>query len=66
MPAYERPRWGEPVFRDSAGAVVVYGSRWGQDGPPADTYSVDTHPERFAPLHVVADALARRVTPQQT
>ena len=24
---------------------------------PADTYSVDTHPERFAALHTVADAL---------
>lgn len=24
---------------------------------PEETYSVDTHPERFAPLHTVADAL---------
>jgi hypothetical protein len=25
--------------------------------PPEDTYSVGSHPERFAPLHAVADAL---------
>lgn len=25
--------------------------------PPEDTYSVDTHLERFLPLHTVADAL---------
>ncbi len=57
MPAYIRPAWSDPVFLDSGGAAIEYGSRWGWDGPPADTYSVDTHPERFAPLHLVADAL---------
>lgn len=29
----------------------------GQGSPPEDTYSVDTHPERFAPPHTVAEAL---------
>ena len=57
MPVYVRPVWTDPVFRDGAGAVVEYGARWGSGGPPADTYSVDSHPERFAPLHLVADAL---------
>ena len=57
MPAYRRPDWPYGVFRDGAGAVINYGSRWRGDGPPSDTYSVVTHPERFAPLHLVADAL---------
>lgn len=54
--SYVRPSISAPVFRDADGQVIEYGSRW--DGmPPEDTYSVDTHPERFAPLHTVADAL---------
>jgi hypothetical protein len=44
------------VFRDGEGRVIEYGNRW-EGLPPEDTYSVDTHPERFAPLHTVADAL---------
>ena len=61
MSVYQRPAWRESVFRDAAGAVIEYGSRWGSEGPPADTYSVDTHPERFAPLHLVADALIKHL-----
>jgi hypothetical protein len=57
MSVYERPVWRDPIFRDAAGAVIEYGSRWGEEGPPSDTYSVDTHPERFAPLRAVSDAL---------
>jgi hypothetical protein len=57
MPVYVPPVWSDPVFRDGTGAVIEYGSRWGWGGPPADTYSVDSHPERFAPLHLVADTL---------
>lgn len=54
--SYVRPSIDAPIFRDANGQVIDYGSRW--DGsPPEDTYSVDTHPERFAPLHTVADAL---------
>lgn len=56
MSSYVRPLIEEPVFRDADGAVIEYGDRW-HGFPPEDTYSVDTHPERFAPLHVVADAL---------
>jgi hypothetical protein len=62
MSVYERPVWRDPVFRDTKGAVIEYGTRWGQDGPPVETYSVDTHPERFAPLHLVADALIDHLT----
>ncbi|MDL5488199.1 DUF6226 family protein [Microbacterium wangruii] len=51
-----RPAIDERTFRDADGHVIDYGNRW--DGsPPEDTYSVDTHPERFAPLHLVAEAL---------
>lgn len=54
--SYVRPSIDAPIFRDADGQVIDYGNRW--DGsPPEDTYSVDTHPERFAPLHTVADAL---------
>ena len=53
---YVRPPIDDPVFRDAGGAVIDYGNRW-PGSPPEDTYSVDTHPERFAPLHRVADAL---------
>ncbi len=56
MSSYIRPLVKAPVFRDAAGQVIDYGNRWG-GSPPEDTYSVDTHPERFAPLHTVADAL---------
>lgn len=56
MSSYLRPAIDAPVFRDADGDVIDYGNRWG-GSPPEDTYSVDTHPERFAPLHTVADAL---------
>lgn len=52
-----RPAIDAPVFRDADGRVIDYGDRWKGGSPPRDTYSVDTHPERFAPLHTVADAL---------
>jgi hypothetical protein len=54
--SYQRPLIDAPVFRDSDGQIIDFGSRWA-GSPPEDTYSVDTHPERFAPLHSVADAL---------
>ena len=56
MADYTRPAIDSPVFRDAAGQVIDYGNRW--DGsPPEDAYSVDTHPERFAPLHTIAAGL---------
>lgn len=56
MSSYIRPLIDAPVFLDADGAVIDYGNRW-HGSPPEDTYSVDTHPERFAPLHIVAEAL---------
>ncbi|MEE6281396.1 DUF6226 family protein [Georgenia sunbinii] len=57
MPSYVRPVVADQVFRDAAGGVIAYGDRWGDGSPPEDSYSVTDHPERFAPLHPVADAL---------
>ncbi|WP_256335865.1 DUF6226 family protein [Microbacterium sp. cf332] len=56
MDGYVRPEIDAPVFRDAAGEVIEYGRRW-PGSPPEETYSVDTHPERFAPLHTVADGI---------
>ncbi|WP_010204200.1 DUF6226 family protein [Salinibacterium sp. PAMC 21357] len=56
MGDYRRPPIDAHVFLDGQGQAITYGNRW-TAGPPDDTYSVETHPERFAPLHTVADAL---------
>lgn len=56
---YMRPDVQPLVFRDAAGGVIHYGDRWGGDSPPDDSYSVTSNLERFAPLHVVAEALIR-------
>jgi hypothetical protein len=55
--SYVRPTIGEQIFRDVDGAVIEYGARWGVQGPPVDRYSLALHPERFAPLHRVGEAL---------
>ncbi|GAA3605921.1 DUF6226 family protein [Agrococcus terreus] len=39
------------------GRPIPFGERWGAAGPPDDAYSRVTHPERYAQLHEVADAL---------
>lgn len=54
--SYVRPAIDTPVFRDADGQSIDYGKRW-RGSPPEATYSVDSHPQRFAPLHAVADAL---------
>lgn len=56
MTTYVRPAIDAPVFRDVTGQIIDYGKRW-PGSPPDDSYSVDTHPERFAPIHTIADAL---------
>lgn len=56
MTSYVRPTIDAPEFRDAEGQIIDYGNRW-SGSPPEDTYSVDTHPERFAPLHTVTEAL---------
>lgn len=60
MNSYIRPAIDTPVFRDADGRVIDYGNRWG-GSPPGNTYSVDTHPERFAPIHTVAESLIEHV-----
>lgn len=57
VPSYRRPPIDAPVFHDADGRAIDYGNRWGGGPPPEDTYSVESHLERFAPLHTVADAL---------
>lgn len=57
MTVYVRPPIPRQVFVGPDGVPFEYGDRWGVAGPPQDTYSVDSHPERFAPLHGVADTL---------
>lgn len=59
MRKYTRPEIEATEFRDHEGNVIDYGNRWSSLGgtPPEDSYSVDEHPERFAPLHTVAAAL---------
>lgn len=54
---YVRPNIRVPEFRDAHGVPIPYGRRWLNDGPPENSYSVTTHPQRFAPLHEVARAL---------
>lgn len=54
---YARPAVVTPRIVDADGSPIAFGERWGMDGPPEETYSVDAHPERFAPLHPIADAL---------
>jgi hypothetical protein len=60
LTGYGRPDLATPVFLDAAGRPIPYGEQWvDREGrvPPQDAYSVDRHPERFLPLHAVADAL---------
>ncbi|SDH97331.1 DUF6226 family protein [Agrococcus jejuensis] len=54
---YARPALDVPRIVDAEGVPIPFGERWGMDAPPEDAYSVDAHPERFAPLHAIADAL---------
>ncbi|RIJ69435.1 hypothetical protein D1871_22165 [Nakamurella silvestris] len=62
MTVYVRPEIDHLVFRDPAGDVIPYGRRWGGESPPEDTYSVETHPARFAPVVPVALALIDYLT----
>ncbi|SFO03199.1 DUF6226 family protein [Mycetocola miduiensis] len=59
---YHRPEVPSETFRDAAGRAIPYGARWGSDAPPDNAYSVDSHPERFAPVHLAADALIAHLT----
>ncbi|WP_368497005.1 DUF6226 family protein [Herbiconiux sp. A18JL235] len=56
MSAYARPPIEPPVIVDEEGQVIEHGRRW-PGSPPEESYSVDAHPERFEPLHTVAEGL---------
>ncbi|MGO1851887.1 MAG: DUF6226 family protein [Microbacteriaceae bacterium] len=61
---YTRPHVTPTVFEDETGATIQYGDRWASnDGmPPDDSYSVVSNPERFAPLHTVAESIIEHLT----
>ncbi|MFW0774170.1 DUF6226 family protein [Paenarthrobacter nitroguajacolicus] len=54
---FVRPDLPSREYREVDGQVIVYGNRWGADSPPEDSYSVQTHVERFEGLHLIARAL---------
>jgi hypothetical protein len=57
MTEYRRPTFPVEIYRDEQGRPIYYGNRWGGESPPEDSYSRLSNPQRFAPLHAVADAL---------
>ncbi len=59
--AYRRPPLPEREYVDGDGRVIPYGSRWSDGAPPEDAYSRESHPERFAPLLLVVDALVEHL-----
>ncbi|SEJ66626.1 hypothetical protein SAMN04487917_10933 [Arthrobacter sp. yr096] len=54
---FVRPDLPSREYHGEDGRPINYGDRWGADSPPEDSYSVDTHRERFEGLHQVAKAL---------
>lgn len=62
MVTYRRPELTQQEFLAPDGTPITYGQRWPMQSPPEDTYSVTTHPQRFAPLHTAADALLDYLT----
>jgi hypothetical protein len=62
QPRYVRPRLPTTTYYSREGEPIPYGRQWGADGPAPDSYSVDSHPERFAGLHIVARALIDHLT----
>jgi hypothetical protein len=62
QPRYLRPHMPATTYFSRKGVPIPYGRQWGADGPDPDSYSVDSHPERFAGLHIVARALIDHLT----
>jgi len=62
QPRYVRPDLPTTTYYSLDGEPIPYGRHWGADGPDPDSYSVDSHPERFAGLHVVVRALIDHLT----
>lgn len=57
MPEYRRPPLPQRRYLDENGTPIHYGRRWGEDGPPEETYSRTRDLDRFAGLHDVGRAL---------
>lgn len=57
QPRYVRPILPEDTYYSQDGDPISYGHQWGDGAPDPGSYSVDSHPERFAGLHIVARAL---------
>lgn len=58
MRSYRRPDVEIETFLDETGDPIPYGHHgWWDDGPPQDAYSRCVHPERFAPIRQVGEAL---------
>ena len=57
QPRYVRPSLPTSAYYSPEGEPIPCGRQWGADGPDPDSYSVDSHPERFAGLHDVVRAL---------
>ncbi|MBT2250295.1 hypothetical protein JHV56_16470 [Arthrobacter sp. BHU FT2] len=55
--SYVRPALPVDTYDSEDGTAIPYGHRWGGDGPDPDSYSVNSHPERFTGLHLVARTL---------
>ena len=62
QPRYARPALPAETYYSREGEPIPYGRHWGAGGPDPDSYSVDSHPERFAGLHAVARALIEHLT----
>ena len=62
QPRYVRPALPTETYYNRDGEPIPYGRQWGGGGPDPESYSVESHPERFAGLHVVAHALIDHLT----
>lgn len=60
--AYVRPALPTATFFDENGEVIRYGRRWPDGIAPEEAYSRESHPERFAPLSLVVDALVEHLS----
>jgi hypothetical protein len=56
QPRYVRPLLPAVTYYSEAGEPIPFGRRWGDSEPDPDSHSFDSHPERFAGLHVIARA----------
>ncbi|PJI53767.1 hypothetical protein CTI14_23830, partial [Methylobacterium radiotolerans] len=64
--AYVRPVLPLLDFHDESGDVIRYGHRWPDGIAPEESYSRESHPERFAPLPLVVDALVEHLRREYT